>query len=148
VPLGHIQRSQRARVRHQVLHLPSAPHGVEPCLSVDAVASTQAPQGVVEPVAIQDGSDRHGLVVGLRLAEMTQELGPAASARAVLSDFFEGGESGHCRSSSTIEICSGLSSAAGNREILTSFPSESVKTMYRQVWPQDLMRRSARTLTI
>jgi hypothetical protein len=68
VPLGHIQRGQRVRVRHQVLHLSGAPHCVQPRLSVDAVAGTQAPQGVVQPVAVEDGDERQRLIVGLRLA--------------------------------------------------------------------------------
>jgi hypothetical protein len=47
VPLGHIQRGQRAWVGNKVLHLSSAPDRIQSHLALMAVHSTQAPQSVV-----------------------------------------------------------------------------------------------------
>jgi hypothetical protein len=96
VPFGHIQRSQTARVGHQVLHLSCAPHCVQPRLAVDAAARSQAPQRVVQTVAVEDGDKRQRLAVGLRLSKMAQQLGPAISARLVGADFVEGGVGHFC----------------------------------------------------
>jgi hypothetical protein len=71
VSLCHIKGSQRARVRHQVLHLSGAPHGVQSCLTVDAFAGAQAPQRVVQAVAVEDGDQRQRLIVGLSFAKVT-----------------------------------------------------------------------------
>jgi hypothetical protein len=72
VSLGDIERSNRARVRHQVLYLPRAPHRKQPDFAIMSGNSAQAPQRVVEPVAVEHGDDAHGLVVGLGLAEMSE----------------------------------------------------------------------------
>jgi hypothetical protein len=71
VSLRYIQRSQRARVRHQVLYLSGAPDCVEACLTVDAFAGAQAPQRVVQAVAVENRRQRQWLVIGLRLAKVT-----------------------------------------------------------------------------
>jgi hypothetical protein len=70
VPLGHIQRGQRAWAGYQVLHLSSAPDRIQPHLTLVAVHGAQAPQRVVQAVAVENGQQADGLVVGLRLAEV------------------------------------------------------------------------------
>jgi hypothetical protein len=95
VSLRNIQRSQRARVSHQVLYLSGAPDCVESSLTVDTVAGTQAPEGVVQSVAVEDGDEKQWLVVGLRLAKMLEQLGPSVSARIVRADLVQGGVDHH-----------------------------------------------------
>jgi hypothetical protein len=95
VSLGHIKRGQTALVRHQVLHLPRAPHGIQPRLAVDAGAGAQAPQRIVQPVAVEDRRQRQRFVIGLRFVEVTQQLGPAVCAGSVCADFVEGSVGAH-----------------------------------------------------
>jgi hypothetical protein len=77
VPLGYIQRSERARVGHQVLHLSSAPDCIQAHLALVPINGTQAPQRVVQAVAFENRAERQRLVVGLRFAEVAQQFGPA-----------------------------------------------------------------------
>ena len=87
VSLGDIDRSNRVRISHQVLHLPCTPHRVKPDLAIMAFDRTQAPQRIVEPVAVENRDDSHRLIVGFRLAEMPQKFRPAVGARMMGSDF-------------------------------------------------------------
>jgi hypothetical protein len=91
VPLGHIQRGQRAWVGHKVLHLSSAPDRIQSHLAPVTVHGTQAPERVVQPVAVKNRAERQRLVISLRFAQMPQQLGPAVGARAVGADFVQGG---------------------------------------------------------
>jgi hypothetical protein len=68
VPLGHIQRSERARVGHQVLHLSSAPDCIQAHLALVAVHGAQAPQRVVQAVAFENRAERQRLIIGLLFA--------------------------------------------------------------------------------
>jgi hypothetical protein len=68
ITLCDVQRREAARVDHQMLHLPGAPDGEQSRLTVDAVASSQAPQRIVEAVTVEDRRQRQRLVVGLGLA--------------------------------------------------------------------------------
>jgi hypothetical protein len=75
--LGHIQRGQRALVGHQVLHLSGTPHGVQPNLTLVTAHGAETPQRVVQSVAVEDRAERQRLVIGLRFAEVAQQLRPA-----------------------------------------------------------------------
>jgi hypothetical protein len=57
VPLGNIQRGQTARVGHQVLDLPRAPDGIQPEFAVMPGHSTQAPERIVQAVAVEHRDD-------------------------------------------------------------------------------------------
>jgi hypothetical protein len=50
---GNVQRRDAARVRHQMLDLPRAPDGIQPEFAVMPSDSTQAPQRIVQAVAVQ-----------------------------------------------------------------------------------------------
>jgi hypothetical protein len=91
----NIQRIQRARVGHQVLYLSGAPHGVQSSLTVDTVAGTQAPVGVVQSVGLQNRRQCERLVVGFGFVEVLEQFDPAALARAVRADFVQGGVDHH-----------------------------------------------------
>jgi hypothetical protein len=73
-----------------MLNLPSAPHGEQTYLALMSVNSTQAPQSIVQTVAVENRAKRQRLVIGLRLAQMAQQFGPATKAGAVLADFVQG----------------------------------------------------------
>jgi hypothetical protein len=51
-----------------MLNLTSAPHGVKPHLAVPAGNGAQAPQRVLNAVAVQDSGQRQRLVIGLCFA--------------------------------------------------------------------------------
>jgi hypothetical protein len=91
VPLGHIQRSKAAWVFYQVLHLPCTPDGIQTHLLFVAIDCTQAPEGVVQTVRLENRGERQRLVVGLCFVEMRQQLAPSVDARFMLADFVQGG---------------------------------------------------------
>jgi hypothetical protein len=70
VALRNIQRIQRALIGHQVLYLSGAPHCIQPRLTVDTVAGTQAPEGVFNAVAVEDCRQRQRLVIGFGFVEV------------------------------------------------------------------------------
>jgi hypothetical protein len=77
VPLGHIQRGQRAWIGYQVLHPSSAPDRIQAHLTLVPIDGTQAPERVGQAVAVENRTNRQRLVVGLRLAEVAQQPCPA-----------------------------------------------------------------------
>jgi hypothetical protein len=72
-----------------VLYLSGAPDGVESRLTVDTVAGTQTPEGVVQSVGLQHRRQCERLVVGFGFVEVLEQLGPSVSARIVRADFVE-----------------------------------------------------------
>jgi hypothetical protein len=72
VRLGNIERAQAARVCYQVLDLTCAPDCVQPDFAVVSGHGAQAPQRIVQAIAVKDRRDCKRLVVGLSFAEMRQ----------------------------------------------------------------------------
>jgi hypothetical protein len=69
-----------------VLHAASAAHGKQTPEPRVLRLGSQAPQGVVEAVAVEHGQQRQRFVVGRDLAQVGQQRAPAVGARAVLAD--------------------------------------------------------------
>jgi len=74
-----------------MLHSSRAPNRVQTLFALVSINGPQTPQSVVQSVGFKDHGERQRLIVGLRLAEMPQQLRPAVSARLVRTDFVEGG---------------------------------------------------------
>ena len=99
MPRSYIQGHNAALFGHQVLHLSSAPDSIQPHDARLASHGAQAPQRIIETVAVQDRAQVQRLVVRGGLAQGTQELAqPAVNtvfwpepARPVLADFVQGG---------------------------------------------------------
>jgi hypothetical protein len=57
VTLGNVQRGNRTRVGHQMLDLPRAPDGIQPEFAVVSRDGAQAPERIVQAVAVEDRRD-------------------------------------------------------------------------------------------
>jgi hypothetical protein len=88
--LRNIQRNQTARVFHQVLHAASATHRKKSPLFRVLRFDPAAPQRVAHATRLNDYRVGQHFVIGLGLAQVRQQLPPARSARAVLSDAVKG----------------------------------------------------------
>ena len=84
--LGDIERRNRARINHQMLHPPRAPDRIQPNLTVVSGDSAQTPQRIVKSVAVEDRADQNRFVICLRFSKMAQQLCPAIGARLMLAD--------------------------------------------------------------
>jgi hypothetical protein len=69
-----------------VLELTRTPHGVQPNFLVAACDGAQAPQRVIQPIAVEHGHDGNRLVVSLGFAQVLEQLGPTLMARAVFAN--------------------------------------------------------------
>lgn len=72
VPLCDIDSGFDSRIIVEVLHLPRAPDGIQSPPFGFTRHSARAPERIVEPVAVQDRSERQRLIIGLSFAEVGQ----------------------------------------------------------------------------
>jgi hypothetical protein len=89
--LCHIQRGDRSRVRHQVLHAAGAPNSEKTPFAGVLRLGTAAPQGVIQSIGLEDFRIRYRLIIGFGLAQVRQQLAPAVGTGRSLADTVQGG---------------------------------------------------------
>jgi hypothetical protein len=69
-----------------MLHLTGAPYGIDPHFPLMSFDSAEAPQSIVQAIAIEDGEEGQRFVIGLGLAQVLEQLFPALLAGGMVAD--------------------------------------------------------------